>query len=154
MTLKGPRRHRRQLRSGITFIEVMIAGLLMSVGIMGLVSMWAFSFNMTVRTDDKGVAYCLGRRALEQVKFNTFKTAAEGTYTYYYDGNQAAVSSTAARYRVTVSVVSDQVKSGTAGVAGAQPADAALRTVTVTVQLHTSGEVLYQTATYLVRAGT
>ncbi len=150
------KKHRTRKRVlGITLVELLIAALLLAIGLMGLINAWVFSFNITTASDDLGVAYNLGRYAMEQVKMNGFYAQPEGTVTTYYDGTQNQVAQTSAsnRYTVTVSVVSDAVKSGTAGQAGAVPADNALRTVNITVKLSGTNTVLFQTGTYLVRAG-
>jgi len=150
------KKHRTRKRVlGITLVELLIAALLLAIGLMGLINAWVFSFNITTASDDLGVAYNLGRYAMEQVKMNGFYAQPEGTVTTYYDGteNQVAQTSASNRYTVTVSVVSDAVKSGTAGQAGAVQADNALRTVNITVKLSATNTVLFQTNTYLVRAG-
>lgn len=145
-------RSRRQ--RGAALIELMVASLLLTIGIMALVNMWVFSMRLTIQTDDKAIAYNLGRQAMERVKMAGFTNAAEGTSTTYYNGNQVQQAGAGtARFSVTTSVVSDSVKSGTAGQAGAVPADAALRTVTITVRLVNGGTTQYTTSTYLVRAG-
>lgn len=163
--MKTPNRRRPKQR-GVTFIEILIAGLLLSIGLMGLVNVWNFSFQITTNTDDKVVAYNLGRQAMERMKLAGFNNtppgtttglypdATEGTTTLYYNGNLGALgSASGARFSVTTSVTSSAVKSGTAGVAGAVPSDTALRTVTVTVKLISTNQTLYQASTYLVRAG-
>lgn len=145
----------KRTAQGITLVELLIASLLLAIGLMGLINAWIFSYNITTSSDDLGVAYNLGRYAMEQVKMNGFSGQPEGTVTKYYDGSETQVAQTSPsnRYTVTVSVVSDAVKSGTAGQAGAVPADNALRTVNVTVKLSGTNTILYQTGTYLVRAG-
>jgi len=152
MKIRGKR---RQSEYGGTFVEIMVAGVLLSIGLMGLVNVWLFSFRVTTNTDDKVIAYNLGRQAMERVKMAGFTSAAEGSSDEYYTGDQVLTPSGGTwRFRVTTNIVSDQVKSGTPGVAGAVPADTALRTVTITVRLVGTAEILYQTTTYLVRAGT
>ncbi len=152
MKMRG--RH-RQLRGGITLVDLLVAALIMSIGIMALVNTWLFSFRVTTNTDDAAVAYSIGRYAMERVKMSGFVSAAEGSSTQYFSGTQASVSSNSSnrRFDVATSIVSDQVSSGTAGQAGAVPAEGALRTVTVTVRIYPSDRLLYQTNTYLVRAG-
>ncbi|MCC6730691.1 MAG: prepilin-type N-terminal cleavage/methylation domain-containing protein [Chthonomonadales bacterium] len=152
--MKTKRRRRQSLR-GFTFVELMVAAVLLGIGLMAVVGLWRFSFEVSVQTDDMGAAYLLGRRAMEAVKMTGFADTAEGAATLYYSGAQAQVAqgSGSERYRVITQVVSDAVSSGTAGVAGAVPADGALRTVTISVALVSSGETLYQTRTHLARAG-
>lgn len=143
---------RRKSRRASTYIEALVAGLLLAVGMMALVNVWAFSLRVTVNTDDESIAYNLGRFALERVKQSGFATP-EGTSATYYDDNQNVVSQAAARFQVTTGVVSDLVKSGTPGQSGAVPANGALRTVTVTVDYASGGGTLFQENTYLARGG-
>lgn len=144
---------RRQCRRGMALVEVLIAGFILSIALMGMCSLWSFTQVLTIRTDDTGIAYNLGRQAVEQVKMAGFAGAPEGTAVTYFDGNQATSTQQAARFRVTCSITSNLVKSGTSGAAGAVPADNALRTVSVTVTQLPTGQVAYQTQTFLVRAG-
>lgn len=146
---------RRQLQHGTTLVELLVAALLLSIGLMALVNMWMYSFRMTVITDDYGVAYNLGRQAMEQVKMQGFASAPEGSTVVHYRANQTVTSTGASdrRYQVTTSIVSSSVKSGTPGSAGAVPMDTAIRTVTVTVRLTASNQVIYVTHTYLARGG-
>lgn len=140
---------------GAGLIELLVASLLLSIGLMGLVNTWLFSFRVTQNTDDKGIAYNLARQTIEHVKMTGFSSTGEGAATSYFDGNQVATtsSSSAVRYKVTTSVVSDIIQSGTAGVSGAVPGQEALRTVTVMVQTVSPAQTLFTTKTYLVRAG-
>jgi ABC-type Na+ efflux pump permease subunit len=122
---------------------------------MGTVSLWTFSFQVTGDTDERGIAYNLGRQTMETVKMSGFQNAAEGAVTVYYDGMQNAVTQASgnACYSVTTSITSDQVSSGVAGQAGATPATGALRTVIITVTFLDTGKTLYQTNTYMARYG-
>ena len=152
VALQAPRRRRMR---GAGLIELLVASLLLCIGIMGVVNTWAFSFRVTQNTDDKGIAYSLARQAVERIKMTGFYNTAEGSSVSYYNLNQASVSSssTSAYFKVTTSVVSDSVQSGTAGVSGAVPANEALRQVTVTVQNNSTGSTVFSTKAYLVRAG-
>jgi Tfp pilus assembly protein PilV len=146
---------RRRTRRGITFVELLVSALLMSIGVMGLVGTWAFSYRVTENTDHVGMAYNVGRMVLEQrVKLLGF-SAPEGTQEFYYTGNGLATTSTAANrlYRVTLNITSDMVNSGTAGQTGAVPNPYALRSVTITVRRTDTSAVVWTTATRLVRAG-
>lgn len=144
---------RRQSFRGTTLVELLMAGLLLSIGMMGLVGTWVFSFRVTANTDDMAIAYNLGRAAVEDIKRYGFPNAPEGTTTTYYNGNQSSVSQDSSRFTVVSSLVSAAVKSGSSGVSGAVPADSTIRTVTVTVTLTSTGASLYTTTTYMVRAG-
>src|SRR5436190_13590554 len=98
----------RKSERGTTYIELLVAALLMSIGLMGLVNTWFFSYRISTNTDDGGIAYSLGRYALERVKMSGFKNAAEGDSNLYYSGNEVSVAAGSAtcRYKVTTSVPS------------------------------------------------
>jgi Tfp pilus assembly protein PilV len=132
---------------------LLVAGLLLSIGLMAIVQTWTYSFFVTASSDDSTVAYNLGRQAIERTKTSGFDAAPEGVVNVYYNGNQTQTSSSISRYTVRTTIVSDIVKSGTAGATGAVPDPYALRSVTTRVTLTTGGSVLYQTSTYLCRAG-
>jgi Tfp pilus assembly protein PilV len=142
-------------RRGSSFIEVMVAGIIISIGVMALVSMWSFSYRMTMKSEDTGMSYVLARQATEAARIQGFTSAAEGTATTYYSGGFSVVSgdSASARYKVVTSVTSSAVSSGTIGQAGAVPATTAIRTVSVTVSLKSTNEVMHRMATYLVSGG-
>ena len=140
----------------MALLEVMVAALIVGSSLASLVSAWRFSYFMTIRVDDKGVAYSLARQTLETVKQTGFTNTAEITaaapVVHYFDAQEQNQDMTpaAARYKVTLSVVSDALAAGSSPAA---PASDALRTVTVTVLLLQTGETLYQTGAYLARAG-
>jgi len=145
----------RPNQRGFTFVELLVAAMLMSISLMALVNIWAFSYRMTADNDDRGIAYNIGRITIETVKVAGFTNAVEGSTTTYYDAYEAvrATAASPARFRVVTSIVSSAVKSGTIGAAGAVPADTAYRTVTITVTRLTDSKTLYTTGSYLVRAG-
>ena len=146
--------HSRRTRRGITFVELLVSALLMSIGVMGLVGTWAFSYRVTENTDNVGMAYNVGRMVLEQYKLMGF-SAPEGPATFYYNGDGQGVVSTNTdrRYRVDVQLTSDLVTTGTAGQTGAVPNQYALRTLSISVVQLQSGDTLWQTQTRMVRAG-
>ena len=144
---------RRRARRGVTLIEVLIASLMVSVNLAGVISFWSFAFSLSAQADRLGVASSLGRHALEAVRQTGFTSTPEGTSTLYYDnqgGNQTTTQTAGQDYSVTTSVVSDATIAGSNPV---QPALTALRTITVTVKLISSGQTLYQISTYMARAG-
>ena len=142
-------------RRGTSFIEVMVAGIIISIGVMALVSMWTFSYRMTMKNEDTGMSYVLARQATEAARIQGFSSAPEGSSTTYYTGGFATTTdaSSTARYRVTTAITSSAVSSGTIGQAGAGPATTAIRTVNVTVSLKSTNEVMHRMATYLVSGG-
>lgn len=144
---------RRKLR-GISHVELLVAGMLLSIGLAASVKLWTFAYAVTIDTDHVGMAYNLGRQTLEAVHNAGFANVPEGTTVTYYTGAPAATADASqAMYRVTTTVTSSAVKSGVAGQAGAVPADTALRTVNVTVTLMRDNSTLYSTGTYLARGG-
>ena len=155
--------NRIQRRRGVTFIEILIASLILGLMLSSLVRFWYFSFTMTSNADSQGLAYSIARRVMERAKETGFTYTPEGTSVLYYDengGNESASSmgtvmpdGTTKRptFAVTTTVVSDRFTTNAQGVTS--PALNSLRTVTVTVTLVTSGKVLYQTSTYLARGG-
>lgn len=148
-----PPRHRRSAL-GISHVELLVAGMLLSIGLAASIKLWTFAYLVTVDTDNVGTAYNLGRQALERVHTLGFSNVAEGaTYSYYTAAPQSTNDATVATYRVVTMVTSSAVTSGVAGQAGAVPASTALRTVTVTVSLIRTNAVLYTTTTYLARGG-
>src|SRR5579871_673802 len=123
-------------RRGFSYIEIMTATLILAVCVTALVSTWYVAMNMTVSTNEQGIAYNLARETLEQLKETGFDNTAEAPPTtpvvHYYDINQNSMDATptAARFKVTTTVVSDLTIANSNPV---QPAMNALRTVTVTV---------------------
>ena len=134
---------------GVTYIEVLVASLIVSISLAAMSSLWYFSYRMSAQTDKQGVSYSIGRRALEEAKQTGFDNTAEGATTRYYDqtgGGESTTQVTGSIYSVTTSVVSDQLVSGS-------PAPGALRTVTVTVKLVSTGAIVHTTTTYQAKAG-
>jgi hypothetical protein len=119
------------------------------VCIAGIVSMWSFAFSLSAKSDNLTVAYSIGRRALEEVRETGFQDTTEGTTTVYYDssgGSKATTATSSHAYTVTTVVSSDAVSAGV-------PTSNALRTVTVTVTLRSTGATVFTCSTYLARAG-
>ncbi len=125
-------------------IEALIASAILVTTLAGITSMWYVSFNMTNSSDAIGVAYMIGRRQFEYVKQNGYQTggfqlAADGTSTAYFDDAGNVISGTPSSYiysAVTVMATTN-----------------GLQTVTVTVTSASSNTPLYQSSTYLVKAG-
>jgi Tfp pilus assembly protein PilV len=150
--MKRYRNNSRRRERGVTFVELLVAGLLLSIGLMALVNVWSYSFFVTGKSDDSAIAYNLGRQTIERVKTSGFSSALEGAETNYYDGDQVLQASPAGgRFVVTTNISSDMMQTGTSGQSGGVAGSAALRSVTVSVS--SGGTTLYQTSTYLCRAG-
>lgn len=147
----APSRPRMRLRRqrGFTLIELLCASVIVGTCIAAIVSTWAFAFGITAKSDRQSVGYSLGRRAIEEVKETGFQDTTEGTTTVYYDSTGGSRNTTPASnhtYSVTTVVSTDVMN-------GAVPASTALRTVTVTVTFRSTSTTVYQSYTYLARAG-
>jgi len=142
---------------GFSFIEVLIASMIVGLSLVAMISTWYVSIKMTGETSDQGIAYNLARQTIETIKGTGFSNTPEAPTTapiiHYYDGSETLQDSnpSAGRYIVTTTVVSSVTVPGSNPVT---PDNFALRTVTVTVTLATDGTVLCQFTTYLVRGGT
>jgi|YelNatPaOPRAMG01_1025707.scaffolds.fasta_scaffold24186_3 Tfp pilus assembly protein PilV len=138
--------NRRKLRQGGTYVEVLVAGALFSIGLMALMNIWLYSFRQTISTDELSVAYNLGGQAMERAKMAGFYNLVEGSTTNYYDGNQNLTQQGASNavYYVTTTVTSNPP---------GHPLNALL-TVTINVGLVSSpGSTLYTSSEYMVRGG-
>ncbi len=69
----------RRRRRGFTLIELLVASVILSVALMGLVSVWYTMLNSTLNTDDRGAAYEVGRLVLERARVNGFSINAPTT---------------------------------------------------------------------------
>jgi len=142
-------------QSGFTLMEVLIASLLATVVLMGLVRLWQFSYGMTLATDDRGVAYNLARQAIEKIRTTGFAHTAEGASTRYFGGdglNETQNPTADSRYRMNIVVTTDRFITNTQ--TGAQePAPLALRQVGIQVLVYPSGTVLHTTGCTLSRSG-
>src|SRR5437879_6465282 len=73
--------------SGVTFVEVMFASLILVVGLMAMMNVWLFSMQLTRTTDETAVGYSLGRETLEDARkagyLLTAITPTGPTQTYY-----------------------------------------------------------------------
>ena len=121
-----------------------------------MIQLWAFSTLFTVQTSDNAVACDLARQTIETLKETGFSQTPEAPSTaplvHYYSINTVNLDNTpnTARYKVTTTVVSDSLVSGSNPVT---PSPNALRLVTTTVTLTSSGNVLTTLRTYLARSG-
>src|ERR1041384_6912879 len=103
---------RRRKQRGVTMIEVLIGLALFALSLTATVKLWTFGVFVTRDVEEYGVAYSLGRQALERVKQSGFDKTAEGTSNVYYDaweGNESSSQINSSRYRVTVVVTSDRL---------------------------------------------
>jgi prepilin-type N-terminal cleavage/methylation domain-containing protein len=147
---------RRPVRGGFTMVEVLVAAVIVAFSMAAIVSTWYVASNMTISTDDKGIAYNLARQTVEAVRQQGFDNTAEAPagspVIHYFDTaqvNQDAAPANA-RYKVSTTVVSSATVASSSPV---QPTTTALRTVTVTVTNNSTGAQLFQVVTYLVKEG-
>ena len=146
---------RRRKQAGFTLHEVLVSALILGVCLAGIVSMWYFSFNMNHQIAELNVAYNVARQQIEEMKRTGFPNTAEASVasptTTYYDGTGNKLgSSTGARYKTTMSVVSSAT---VAGSSPTKPADSALRTVIVKIYDKTTNKMIHETATQLTKGG-
>lgn len=133
-------------------IEALVAAVIISVALMGLMSLWSFSTALTVKVDRDSIGYNLARRGLEKARAAGFALMPEGNSVYYYDANgenEATVNANH-RYSVTINVTSDRMASQQ-GVP--QVSSDALRAVVVTVVDLSNSAVVETAGTALVRGG-
>ncbi len=131
---------------GFTIIEALIASLIMASSVMAMISLWNFTFNLTVKADNVGAAYTVGRHAMERVKLAGFDYATEGVTTLYYDqqgGSESANKGAQHRLRMVTNIVSDP----------GYPSYSAVRTVIITVTVLNTGQTLYTTGATLTKKG-
>jgi Tfp pilus assembly protein PilV len=142
-------------RRGATLVESLVASLLATVVLMGLVRLWGFGYKMTMSTNDKAIAYNLARQTTERVRGTGFNITLDGTDIRYYDAaglGESYTQTSAHRFRVTLVVTTDRLMTNSQ-TGATQPAPTALRTAKITVTLIPTNEVLQQTTTHLARAG-
>lgn len=140
----------RPRRRAIALVESLVASLILGVSLAGITALLYWSVNATVRTDEVGIAYNLGRQDMERVKQTGFPNTAEGTTVAYYRLDQTGTGATSAYFKLTRTVTTDLL---VAGSNPPRPDDHALRRVQIKVDRVRGNVALYQTNTYLVRAG-
>lgn len=157
---------RRRLRQAAGLVEVLVAGIILSVCVAAIVSVFYFGFQVTQHSDDKSVGYNIARLELERIRVEGFDNAVivrdgvgvitsrglDGTETLYYDSTGAKLAtSSGAFYSVTVVITSDKLDTVSGG--GQRPADDALRTVIVTVRRISDSSVVHKDGTSIARSG-
>jgi Tfp pilus assembly protein PilV len=133
-------------------VEGLVASLIISVCIAGVMRLWFYTSSMTQDVDHTSVGYSLVRQGVEVTKATGFWYTAEGTATLYYDQNGANESKTASgqTYKMVTTVTSSSLETQN-GVT--RPSDNAIRTVVVVVSRVSTGEELSRSGTFLVRGG-
>ena len=143
-------RKRIQSHSGLTMVEVLVAGLVLVTSVVALIQFMYVNFGLTGRAQDLTAGYSMARTAIELVREQGFTNAAEGTTTVYYDGNATYPPSTS---QTTSSVFSCSAAITSDAFSGANPAPTALRTVTVSVTRLSTNAPVYSTTTALANYG-
>ena len=140
---------------GTSFIEVLVAMLILVVSLMAMMGLWRVNMQLTEKHADTTQAYNIGRHMMERTKRQGFQVVPEGSTVFYFDANGGSEAGSQAdhhKFKVTVVVTSDFVSiNGTTGVAS--PSPDSVRDVVVTV-VRISGNVVERvTGTILVRSG-
>ena len=153
----------KRKQSGAGYIEVLVSSLILALSLLAALSLYGFSMTLVEKTGDEGYAYNIARRWLEDARQKGFPYTKlpEGTTTRYYtakgmdsggtDPNGSSSSFADAKFRMDRVVISDKFTTVSGG--ATHPADTSLRTVTVTVTRISTGQVVEQTGTTLVRSG-
>ena len=143
-------------RAGLSYIEVLVASAICVLCLSIMIQLWSFSILFTMQTTDNAVACDLARQTIETLKETGFtqtpEAPASSPLIHYFDVNTTNqdANPTTARYKVTTTVVSDLTVAGSSPVT---PSNNALRTVTTTVTLVSTGATLTTLTTYLARYG-
>jgi hypothetical protein len=145
-----------QRRAGFSYVEVIVASAVCVLCLSIMIQLWSFSMLLTMQTTDNAVACDLARQTVEALKETGFSQTPEAPASapllHYFDIGTHNLDSapTTARYKVTTTVVSDFTVAGSNPTA---PAGNALRQVTTTVTLVSTGVTLTTLTTYLCREG-
>lgn len=137
---------------GMTLVEILVAMLLLTVALFGLVCLFSSGFSLTRRSDDVGVAYNIAREEIEHARnmgFDHLPRAHTWLFGYNYDEATGAWQKTVeANPHFAATVIADPGFSDPA----AMPAYP-LRTVRVEVRSVEDNEMLFYTETYLTQGG-
>ncbi len=141
---------RARIARGFTMIEVLVAGVILATSVLGLIRFIYVDYNLTSKSGYMGAAYTCGRSAIEEAHLVGFMGATEGNTYEYYDSLGSypplATQASGSVYKVTTNVSTDQISLGV-------PQPHALRTVSVTVALISTGQTIYQTYSALASGG-
>ena len=143
-------------RSGLSYVEVLVASAVCVLCMSIMIQLWSFSVLLTVQTTDNANACDLARQTVEAIKETGFNQTPESPkatpLVHYFDVNTRNLDSmpTTARYKVSTTVFSDSVVTNSNPV---MPAGNALRQVSTSVSLVSTGVTLTTLTTYLCREG-
>ena len=133
-------------KRGFTYMEILISSMIIGICLAGMVSLWYFSYRLSQKTDQYGIAYTVGREAMERSKKLGYQYSSPGVSTFYYDNNGSRESSTQTAdlsFKAVVTTTAGTVGAGTDG----------LLLVEVEVFLVSTNVSLYKTSTYFVQGG-
>ena len=74
-------------RSGLTLVEVLVATVIISVSLIGMVSSWLYMIGSAVTTDERAAGYICARTTLERAKINGFFVVQPSTVSFPAAGN-------------------------------------------------------------------
>ncbi|MCS6859008.1 MAG: hypothetical protein NZT92_01655 [Abditibacteriales bacterium] len=147
--------------AGVSFIEMIVAVLLLGTALLGMIALWTVALSFTVDSSDTGVAYNLGRHAMERLKEKGFYYLRDDqdTETRYYKETDTGVtqlsSSQGADFRVRQRVRTGNLtgSSDSTFVASSVDGEGDLRRLHVTVYDQSTGAVLFDSVSYLAKGG-
>ena len=137
---------RLQKRRGFTYIEILMSSLIVGICIAGLISIWYFSYKLSLQTDRLGIAYSIGRQSMEKAKQTGFTYTAVGSTTFYYDKageNESVTLRSIHSFYTTTTVTAGTAGAGTAG----------LLVINIEVFQLPDSVSLYKTKSYFTKAG-
>lgn len=130
---------------GLTFIELLVALVIMGVVLGGLMSLWTFGFNTTRSSQDLAAGYNIARLEVEKVRTVGFMLHPEGARTTAYDGlGQPTTGTPHFLATTTVHTVPDENGKIHTG---------CVREVTVEVVAQDTGRRVFTTTSYLTKGG-
>ncbi len=130
---------------GLSFIELLVAIIILGLALAGLIGLWTFGYNATRRSQDIAAGYNIARREIERQRNIGFEIAPEATITQGYDGAGAPVT----EYPHFVAVSTMHTLPDVTG----QINITCLRRLDVQVTATDRNEVVFSTATYFTRGG-
>ena len=131
---------------GLTFVELMVALLLLAVALSGLMGLWTFGFSTTRHSQDLGVGYNIARQEIERAKNIGFLLLPEGEWTTTYDGLGHVTTQSSPHFTAHTSVQTIPDANG-------QVNSNCLRTLHVQVRARENNEAVFESTTYVSWGG-
>src|SRR5690554_4738105 len=82
----------QQQRNGFTFVEVLVALVIIAIGVTGLVSLQRTFMQSSVRAAERGTALTLAQERLEKIRFEMYEDIAAGTDTQTIDDKAYSIA--------------------------------------------------------------